>query len=528
MTKPKKESVFSKGETDEEKKDRFKAGGMLAMATLLAGGLFTVAWMAFTPTILGPELMGVFGPMMGWFWVLANVIALGVPQTITAFVSLHADLDIEESRRFLGDGNRLVLLNGVIAIAVTVIAGGAAVLLGALSVYAYAMAVTLVASSTIAMLFWGMNCVLNGFQRIDLVSVGNFLFPIGQFIGSVVLILWARSIWGPNSRWLVVAAVAGLGIGQIFGLVPAMLMVNKTGYANVRDIYDLRKRHGLFGKILKFGGLAAVAMVSLAVVQNLAAPLVRIVGLYWMLFGDTREACLVQIGYFSTALIFGMATMLLVGVAIALMPAVSDAEGQGRHDLVQEYYTGALQQCFTVLCAFTMIFAVYGGRIIHLMNGDQYPAAVMHPLALLSMIGGGGVALLFVLVHLFIGLKKPAAAAAVMGLVFAGLIFGIGYASFAFRTVEAAMWGFMIPPVLGCAASLVIIRVRYNLTFPWWTLLEPAACACVAAVPVRFFMPNGAVWLWFAGVGVMVAVFGLGLALFERRRAKSRAGVQPA
>jgi O-antigen/teichoic acid export membrane protein len=523
MTKPKKESVFSKGGTDEEKKDRFKAGGLLAMGTLLAGGLFTVAWMAFTPTILGPELMGLFGPMMGWFWVLGNVIALGVPQTITAFVSLHADLDMEESRRFIGDGNRLVLLNGIAALGVTAVGGGAAFALGAMSLYTYAMAVTLVASACAGMLFWAMNSVLNGFQRIDLVSVGNFLFPIGQFIGSVALILAARAVWGPDSRWLVVAAVAGLGVGQLFGLVPAMLMVRRTGHASVGEIYDLRRRQGLFVKILKFGGLAAVSMVALAVVQNLAAPLVRIVGLYWMLFGDTREACLAQIGYFSTALIFGMATMLLVGVAIALMPAVSDAEGKGRHDLVQEYYTGALQQCFTVLAVFIMIFAVYGGRIIQLMNGPQFPAAVMHPLALLSVIGGGGVALLFVLVHLFIGLKKPAAAAAVMGLVFMGLIAGIGYSSFAFRTVHAAMWGFMVPPVLGAAGSLLLLRVRYNLLFPWWTLLEPACCACLAAVPVALFMPDGGVALWFAGVGAMVAVFGAGLALLERRRKKSPA-----
>ena len=524
MAENDKQSVFTRADTDEDKMNRVKAGGMIAMGAFLAGGLFQVAWMSFNPRILGPMGMGLFGPMMGWFWVIASILALGVPQTICTFVSLHYEDDFEESNKFLSDGNRLILRNGIVALALVILGGGAARLVGWISTLWYAMAVVLIFSCVMAMLFWGVNNVLNGFQRLDLVSVGNLLFPVGQFIGTVALALLAKALTD-DWRWVVVGAVAGLGVGQVFGLAPAIIMLKRTGRVNVREIFDLSKSHGLSKKILQFGGLAAVAMVANAVVQNLTAPLVRIVGLYGMLFGATKEECLVQIGYFSTALIFGMSTMLILGVAIALIPAISEAEGQGRTDLMQEYYTTALQQSFTILAIFNFVYYLYIGDIIQLMGGNEFPAGIMGPLASRMVFGASGVAMLFVLTHLFIGLKKPGLAAAIMLAVLAGQIIGIIGFSYAFRSVLWAGAGFIIPPVAGSVVCLVLLHWKHGLKFPWWTILEPVCCGLPAWALVRYVMPRDSFPMMLAGAAILIAMLGIPLWLLERRRAAAR---QPA
>lgn len=520
-----KSNVFTRGDTDQEKMERFKAGGMIAMGSFLLGGLFTVAWMTFTPRLLGPRGMGLFGPLMGWFWVLASVFALGVPQTICTFVSLHYENDFEHSKRFLIDGNRLLLIIGLIILAATAALGGAAYATGLISLITFATLATLVFSCVMAMMFWGVNSVLNGFQRLELVSVGNLLFPVGQFIGTVTLALGAKAVFH-DWRWVVIGAVAGLGVGQLFGVVPALLMVGKLGGVRAGDLYNLRRGHGLFKEILKFGGIAAIAMTANAVVQNLTAPIVRIAGLYGMLFGDTEAECLRQIGYFSTALIFAMVAMLLTGVSIALIPAMSEAHGQGRDDLMQDYFNTAMQQSFAILGVFIMLYTLYGGRIIELMNGKEFPAAVMGPLASRMIIGGAAVALLFVLSNLLIGIKKPQAAAVVMALVLAGQIGGIIAFSFAFRSIVWASYGFIIPPLVGSIACLIYLHVSVGLKFPWFAFLEPALCGIPAFLVVRFVMPQPALWHMVMNCVIVVVLYGIPLLLLEKRRVKNKTGLE--
>nr|HPI76866.1 hypothetical protein [bacterium] len=116
--KKKRGDVFSAGTTDEEKKKRFNAGGIIAMAGFLAGGVFQAMWMAVTPRLLGEQGMGLFSPLFQAAYAVATLIALGIPQTIVTFVSKHYENEFDESLKFMTDGCRLmfVVALGVVAV----------------------------------------------------------------------------------------------------------------------------------------------------------------------------------------------------------------------------------------------------------------------------------------------------------------------------------------------------------------------------------------------------------------------------
>ncbi|MFA6448246.1 MAG: MATE family efflux transporter [bacterium] len=484
------------GGTDEEKKKRFAAGGMIAMAAFMAGGIFQILWMNTVTMKLGSQKMGMFGPLMFGFYCAATILAMGIPQTITTFVSLHYEKQIDESKKFITDGMRLLWTT---ALCVVIFGCGIAALLGATGVISWFNAALIIAFITAIgqmAIFWGLNGILNGFQRLDLVSVGNMIFPIMQFAASLALIMvaqkamLARHMTGPEARWDVIGAVIGLGLGQGAAAIGAALVLIKLNAVSLKDLFKLRSAHGLYGKIIKFGGLAAAALVIMTIVQNLPGIVVRLVGMKWLLFGATSAACESQIGLFSTSLIFGQATMLVVGIAMAVIPAISEAEGQGRHDMMQHYYNSAFQQAFVILVAFIIVFAAVIGPIIELMSGPEYPAATMSVLGTLAVIGGAGCGALYLLINIFIGLKKPSTPAIVLILVVVLLLISTVGLSFGFKNVSWASAGFIIATWIGSVILFIAAKNKFKLKFPVMALLEPVAAGAIPLAIVLFFMPK--------------------------------------
>lgn len=500
-------SVFQTGETDDDKKKRFEAGGIISMGAFMAGGIFQALWMITITRMLGPEDMGLFGPLLFGFMTAATIIALGVPQTMVTFVSLHYETDIEESKKFLTDGIRLQLQ---VCIGVLVVVSAIALLLGFSGVLSWVMAMMVVAFAVAIVqgaMFWGFQSILNGFQRLELVAIGNMAFPVGVFAISLVLIYAGQALAGAETLWDVVGAVAGLGFGHGLAALAALVCVYKLRMFPVRDLFALRPKHGLYGKILKFGGWAAVALTCMTVVQNLPPIVVGVVGMKWLLFADTVEACKAEIGYFSTALMFGMVAMLLVGIAIAIIPAISEAEGQGRRDLMQHYYTKALEQSFAVLLAFIIVFVVLIGPIIELMSGPEFPAWKMGSLGTLSIFGGAGAGLLFVLINMFVGLKSPRTPGILLIVVLVILAGATVALSFIFRDVHYPLIGFVFATWFGSIVLFNRSRVLFGLRFPFAALLKPVVAGAGPLLLVHFVMPAATAKqdeLWIMGVDLLL------------------------
>jgi O-antigen/teichoic acid export membrane protein len=549
--KEKKKSVFATGTTDDEKKKRYEAGAIIVMIALLLGGLFQALWMTFTPRLLGDRDMGLFSPLMFAFYGMATLLALGIPQTIVTFVSKHYEHEFEESLKFIIDGFRLLLLLVIMTAVVVTIIMLALGFAGMLQWVWVGMSVVFVWSIAMAALFWAINGILNGFQRLDLVSIGNIVFQVGICIASTSLII-AAQVWvwsvihsepfmavfktgfsqgmssviaaGLDTRWDVVGAVGGLGLGHLLAVIVTLYVVHKTGLVPIRRLFAFKSAYGLYGKILRFGGLTAVAFVAMTLVQNLTPMVVRIVGMHWLLFGATPAACEAAIGHFGTAMIFGMATMLITGIAVAVIAAISEAEDRGRHELMQHYYTSALSQSFAIIGLFILLFAAEGGALIELMNGKAFSATIMHTLSLLAVLGGSGVALLFVLINLYTGLKKPQIPSIITILVIVLMTLAIGALCFT-RNIRMPMLGFIGPVWLGNIAIMIFARRDFGLRFEPRTLIEPLIAGVLPLLFALYVMPSPLplpkqAWVIGANIPVLLGPYFFILWLLDKRRKK--------
>ncbi len=513
--KKKLADVFSAGSTDDEKKARHEAGSIIAMSAMLAGGIFQALWMIFTARMLGDRDMGLFGPVISLFFMLSNLAGLAIPQTIMTFVSYHYETSFDESLKFIQDGMGLIfrLAIGYVTI-VTLVALGLGVA-GVVKWENAVLAIVLVVSVAFTALFWGMSGVLNGFQRLDLVSLANLIFPIGVFFGTFLLIWIAQKTLGSETQWDVVFGIGGQGVGSALALIVSVIVLARLGKFHVKSLFRLGANNGLYVRILKFGGVTAVAMICTTMVQQMAPVIVRYVGMKYMLFGPTAAVCESAIGHFSTAMMFGLVTMLLAGVALALAPAVSEAESQNRPDLMQHYYNSALKQSFVVIGIFVLLFIPYAGNIIELMDGPEFPASVMQPLGMLSVFGGSGASLLFVIIHLYIGLKKPATAAIALGAVLVLLIVITSWATIHFKSIEWAFAGLIISTWSGIIALCTIAKYSHNLAFPFKSVLQPVAAGIPGVLIALFLLPKTLPFV-LLGIVIIVAIYLFILWLFDK------------
>lgn len=518
MDQVKKKNVFANGDSDDDKKNRFKAGSIISMSAMLIGGIFQAAWISAVSRMLGDRDMGLYMPSVSLFYILGNLAAMGIPQTITTFVSHHYEKEFDEANKFLSDGFRMLLIisgGTFIATAIT------SFLLWKLSIVTplmAAMAVIMSAAVSAIIVFWGANGILNGFQRLDLTAIGNMVYPVGVFGGSVGFIIVAQRLAGAESQWDVAGALGGMVVGHVIALLAVLLVIHKLGTVKVSSLFAVKGGHGLYGRILKFGGFAATCMVFVTILQQATPVIVRIIGMRYMLFGDTPEACESAIGHFSTALFYGQVAMLLVGIAIAVMPAISEAESQGRHDMMQHYYSTALHQAFIVLTAFAVFYIAYVGVIIEAMSGPEFPASLMHNLGVLSLAGGAAASLLFVIMNLFMGLKKPYVPAIVMGCVIILLIISTAVFSFIFRDINWAFGGFVFSTWAGAIILIAAAKKMFGLSVEPWTFLEPIASAIPCLLIFFFVVPETkSIWMLINMV-IMLGAYGFLVWLFDKRR----------
>ena len=497
------------------------------MVAMLGGGVFQTLWMATIQRMLGDADMGVHMPLVNLFYLLAPTACLGIPQTICTFVSHHYENDFDEARRFLSDGIRLMFMISIGIIIATVVVTIPLSMAGRLSWMSTVTALVLMVSVSATMMFWGVNSILNGFQRLELTSVGNFVYPIGIFLGAWYFIALAQRLAGEESRWDVVAGIAGLFCGHFVALLLALLIVKKMNVVSIGDMFNLRKNFGLYGKILKFGGVTALAMIFVGVIQQATPVIVRwiapavakLLGTSTLLFATTVEANDAAIGHFSTAIFYGMTTMLVTGIAIAVMPAISEAESQGRKDLMQHYFSSALNQSFTIFIGFIIVYFIYIGQISELMGGEEFPAEVMHNLGVLSVFGGSGAALLFVIIHLFTGLKRPIIPAVVLGIVLILLTGGTIAFSIVFRDTQWACAGLIISTWIGVFILLILAKRVFDLSTEPWTFMEPLIAALPGLLFVQFVMPKTLALLSIGpNLVILLGPYALLIWLFSKRR----------
>ncbi|MFH1537681.1 MAG: oligosaccharide flippase family protein [bacterium] len=474
-----KGSAFARGGTDEEKVTRFVAGGVVSIAALLAGGIFTILWVVTTTRILGPKDYGIYGPIVGLFWSACAFFSLGVPQTITTFVSHHFEKDPEMSRRFASDGVKMLMLLGLALIVLVGLGGGLLFLLGRVSGFFYAIGVILAAGIFVTFLFWGINSILNGYQRLDYVAIGNMVAPVGMSLGALAFMVAAQALFGRESRLDVVGATMGFFVGHLLGFAAASHMLRRVGAISLKEIFGFGNYHGLFKEILKFGGVSAVALVAMNVLINYNTPLVGLV------IKDEE-----QVGYFGAAILYASVMMLIMGFSFALIPAISEAEGQGRKDLMQKYYNLALKYSFGLLLSLFTFYAVMAGRAVWLISGPEFPPPVLGPMVVALSLGTICMSMIFLMTFVFIGLKRPAIPAVVNVAVLVLQAAGIVLFCAASRNVMSAAWGILAASGLGVVALFYLAWRRFGLAFPSWAVAIPGAASLPTWAIGHYLLPK--------------------------------------
>lgn len=485
-------SVFAKGGSEQEKVTRFVAGGLISIVSLVVGGLTGgLFWVMAMTRWLGPVKFGLLGPVFQFFWLMCMISSLGLGQAITTFVSHHWEKKPEEAKAFLSLGNRVLLWQSLVVLTLGGLVGLAA-FLGLLSKVWAAIALTVAPGIAVTILFWGLNATLTGFQRMDLVAVGNMIFPVGMFAGSAALVLGIQAWRGKETYLDVAGAAAGMFFGGLAAYACAFFFMRRLGFG-LRGIYLTTAKRSV-GSLLRFGGASAAALVLHTLLVSLAPILV-----FWLaklgFFGATKEANMLSSGYFSTAHLYAQAPMMLMGVTFALLPAISEAHAAGNHRLMQRYYDLALKISFAITVPLIFSYVAFGGRIVEVLSGEGYPAQKLHAVVAVVSLGFLGLALIFMLVHLFMGLKVPAVAAWTLGggaLIYAASIPLLGYL---LKDPVGAAAGFAFSALSAAAALIILLRAKFNLQFRFRNLLVPLACcfsATVAFFAVRFWSEHPA------------------------------------
>lgn len=499
-----KRSIFDAGGTDEQKRDRFAAGGTIQIAANLASGVFQIAWMTVTQRMLGPKHFGIFGPVQSVYWMLATLIAFGIPQTITTYVSYHYEKNIEESKKFMADGSRLLLLIGA-----GVLVLGSAVALGLwkagqIPALSAGIVIAVLFSVMMTLQYWSFSSALNGMHRLDYTGIGLIVYSAVMCASTFLAIVVTQALLGRNTEWAIVGALAGFGVGQGAALVLVAFLFGRMRVMPVIDMFRVKKTYGLTRQIVLFGGMSAVALVCNSLMQFIPPPVVGFVAKHYQSFGATPSANLIQSGYFSSSFIYAMAPMLIMGLASALVPAISEAQALGRHDLMQDYYNQAFKYSFALIFPMVAIYGVIIGPVIQIMSGAAYPAGLMGPMATLFAVGGSMMGLQFLLVNLFVSIKKPSLPALMMVGAVTLEVFGVGLLGAVSHSVMIAGAGFVLAAGVADVVLIIAAKKLVGLEFPIKIMVICIAAAVPAWAASFYLIPRSTSMIGVSVVAIIV------------------------
>lgn len=367
----------------------------------LTGGLL---WVIAMTRLLGPERFGILGPVFNSFWLLCVVLSLGIPQSLMTFISHHFQAEREESLAFAREGSvaTLWLAAAVMAIGFVLLLWGS---LGGLSFFSGSLWFVVLLGASLNLLYWGLDAVLKGLQRLDLSSIGQLVFPLGLFLGSLLGVM-LMSHFSRNREMAVVGGALGMAVGSLLAYLVCYAFLRRL-YPYLFPLYRAQKMEKI-STILTFGGLSAVCLTMFNVLVQLTPVFVGFFASRGFFAATVKENLKIS-GYFATANMYGQGAMLMMGLTFALLPAISEAHREENKPLMQRYYHLSMKIALAIIVPLTFIYLIFGGKIVELFSGAAFQAAEIAPYIGLIGIGFGSFAIIYLLINLYMGLKdlKP-------------------------------------------------------------------------------------------------------------------------
>lgn len=507
MTQP--QSVFTTGDSDEDKIGRFIGGSSVSVVSSFVAGIFALGWAALMTHELAKDDYAIVGPYMQVFWILTTLVSFGIPHTLITFISHNVESDFEAAAGIAVQGTKMLFLFVMGFTAMALAAVGMFHALNLLNgLYLWLCLIMVVAVFARQMFFAGYS-TLAGLQRMDYLSLANIVFSICLPFLSLGLLALARSADPGNSMLEVLAGTGSIGAGAVIACGVSLIIVSRTRIP-ASTLFSFRVPLTRFKEILTFGWVANVAVMGNTIV-GMAPPIymsyVMAQGLGW--YGPTLLANKEQAGIFSCAFTYAMAPMLVMGLTFALIPAMSEAESQGNRALLNRYFNTSVKYCFSICAMLTAVYAVIIGPFVEFFTGGEYAAHTIHNLTLIMECGVAATALFFLFLSMLIGLKRPDVAAKtvlavilleVAAMSLAGrftasphltaaavaLSLGLGdliLLYYLIRRAGLAMnWGLFAPPVVSALATWGACRAAGPDTLLGYAL------AAALAVPFFFFL----------------------------------------
>lgn len=502
MSNEEKKSRFAKGSTDKEKMERFAAGGVISIISLVVGGLSGgLFWVMAMTRLLGPKDFGILGPVFNGFWMICTIASLGVNTTITTYVSHHYENEKDEAQKFMLEGTKILFILSLMVFVVFEIIAFILKLNHKIDATLYGIFAVVILGVSFGLLFWANNSILTGIQRLDFVAIGNLVFPVMMFVTSLVAVLIIQKIFGKQSTLDIIGAVSGLAIGNLAAYLVSFYLLQKLHSFPLKSLYSFVLHKEYVKKILKFGGWSAICLVGHNVLLQLSPTLVGVLANSFHLYGKTIDANKIASSFYNTAFIYGQAPMLLLGITIALIPAISEAQAQNKKYLMQKYYSFALKFSFGIIAVLVALYINCGGLLVQSFSGKLYPAVSLAPIIAVLATAVAFLAVIFLYLNLFIALKKPDLGAKIIILAIileAALILAISLIVHNSFSVTFALL------ISGIIASLILINLtnkNFGLPFPFYTFIIPVGAALITIILGKFVFSPAAV-----GLGVHIVL----------------------
>jgi O-antigen/teichoic acid export membrane protein len=499
----KEKSIFEKGENSEEKISRVIAGSGISLTLGATGGIFYLVLFILLPRLLRPDKMGLYGAFIAIFWIGWALLSIGIPQAIAKYIPERLVVTPKKTKLFAAQGIRLLHLLGLVALLV-----GAGIIyllsLGGKMVWVHEdIALPLFWPSISALvaicaiqLFWSINSILQGYQRLDLVAKNNFAFMSVGCLSAIALVVITQLRYGifslgeeapPGFYDLSIdigAAVFGFAIGGIIAYLLALFYLKRSEIMSAKDFFKL-KSPGLSKQIVLFGGLATIGNVGYMIGLNLDLMVVGFLP-HLGIIGSTEA------GLYSTAHLYALAPMIVTPLAFAFLPAMAEAYANRDHGLLNKYFRYAFRYSLMVILPIIFAYGAMAKEIMVCFAGANYAEVGWIPF--LIAIGTSLFFMFYLLMYMLFGLGKPAvpAWAILVGISLESVGIMVGSLLAGYKGV---VLGFLLLGFSTFGITFIYLCRTYKLKLPRSAFLPPLGAAIPPWAIVYFLMPKTSYWI---------------------------------
>ena len=441
---------------------------------------------------LGESSYGIFAlvsTVIGYF----SLLDLGLGNAVVKYVAEYAGKNRELTEEVVGVAMSVFLAAGLIGVLVILsIARVLAVDLLKIppdlvdAAYQAFCAASLGFFVTILLTLF--TAILNGLNRYDISSSALAVMGVVTTVGAVLLL---RAGFGLiHLVWLNI--LIPLAVVVFYFLMARKLMPGIS--------FRLRLNRGTLKRILHFGMFALLSRVTDVISSQVNLLVIgAILGMSAVTY------------YVIPFTILSRLTNLLCRVGMVIFPAISELQGQSRHDTIRELYLTTSRIILSFAAAFTVPLLIFGPRFLYLWMGPEFAARGG---LVMQLITAGVFLSLCTNVPTFVvnGLGRPKVSG-VAAICTAALFLALMFPGAFYGGIDGVAAAHLISAGIVAPFFIRYVNVRV-LGLPVRQLLKesyfrPLLAAAVAAVPL-LLVPQDSIGTLF----VLLAVMGAGTGLY--------------